>query len=42
MSAFAIVDLPLPLSPTMPSVSPSASVKLTPLTASRGFSPGRR
>ena len=41
MSVFAIVDFPLPDSPTMPSVSRSFSTKLTPFTASSGFSPGR-
>ena len=34
MSVLAIVDFPLPDSPTMPKVSPRASEKLTPFTAS--------
>ena len=38
----AIVDLPLPDSPTMPSVSPACRSKETPRTASTAFSPGRR
>ena len=33
ISASAVIDLPLPLSPTSPTISPALTTKLTPSTA---------